>query len=306
MTTRVCEEHRLRGYGLAEDACIGCALDAARARIAVLETEVGTPDTRCITTPDGGCVGDGCMHDAASPPDALSDSAIKAIDKALSLPAPTEDRGCVCGHWRSVHKRVDGVLKCTASGCACGPGCIHDGFVAADGTVQSDDAPTEDRSDPFPWCSHPGCRIVATTSYRLSREPDRWQPWCEDHDPGAPDHVLGGLERKPTEDRPLPCDCDYWARVAATPSQPDHETEASLRIDLLQSRNELSEARDRIAELPTGAKAEAPNCSRCGCPTEVHRFLEIERGCEIAEARARAEAAEKVLRELAPKQGDIP
>lgn len=122
MATRVCEEHRLRGYGLAEDACVGCALDAARARIAVLETEVGAPDTRCITTPDGGCVGDGCMHDAA-PPD---------------------------------------------------------------------------------------------------------------------------------------------------------------------------------------AKAEAPNCSRCGCPKEAHRFLEIERGCEIAEARARAEAAEKVLRELAPKQGDIP
>lgn len=22
-----------------------------------------TPDARCITTPDGGCVGDGCMHD---------------------------------------------------------------------------------------------------------------------------------------------------------------------------------------------------------------------------------------------------
>ena len=58
MTTRVCEEHRLRGYGLDEGACIGCALDEARARIAVLETEVG-----CITTPDGGCVGDGCMHD---------------------------------------------------------------------------------------------------------------------------------------------------------------------------------------------------------------------------------------------------
>lgn len=38
---------------------------------------------------------------------------------------------CVCNHPRSAH---DG-SKCMIALCACGPGCIHDGFVAADGSV---------------------------------------------------------------------------------------------------------------------------------------------------------------------------
>jgi hypothetical protein len=48
-------------------------------------------------------------------------------------------RVCVCGHARSKHKRVTGRLKCVIDGCACGPGCIHEGLVAADGTVLPDD-----------------------------------------------------------------------------------------------------------------------------------------------------------------------
>ncbi len=35
--------------------------------------------------------------------------------------------------------RRGGVLACIVSGCACGPGCIHEGFVCDDGTVQDDE-----------------------------------------------------------------------------------------------------------------------------------------------------------------------
>jgi hypothetical protein len=40
---------------------------------------------------------------------------------------------CVCGHTRGEHAYQDrGAIKCRAAGCACGPGCIHEGFVNAD------------------------------------------------------------------------------------------------------------------------------------------------------------------------------
>jgi hypothetical protein len=59
----------------------------------------------------------------------------KAFDnlmrKLVRVPAaaqkPTDM--CVCGHPRSAHF----ANKCTVPLCACGPGCIHEGFVRADG-----------------------------------------------------------------------------------------------------------------------------------------------------------------------------
>lgn len=48
-------------------------------------------------------------------------------------------RMCVCLHSKGEHERRQGVLACTVSGCACGPGCIHNGFVCDDGTVLDDE-----------------------------------------------------------------------------------------------------------------------------------------------------------------------
>jgi hypothetical protein len=48
------------------------------------------------------------------------------------------DRMCVCTHPKARHHKVNGVLKCAVDGCACGPGCIHEGFVSDDGTVLPD------------------------------------------------------------------------------------------------------------------------------------------------------------------------
>jgi hypothetical protein len=42
---------------------------------------------------------------------------------------------CVCGHARSSH---DNMGKCASPDCACGPGCIHDGFVRADRKIDPD------------------------------------------------------------------------------------------------------------------------------------------------------------------------
>lgn len=39
------------------------------------------------------------------------------------------DPRCVCTHQLSFHAKKDGVLACTVDDCACGPGCIHEGFV---------------------------------------------------------------------------------------------------------------------------------------------------------------------------------
>lgn len=39
---------------------------------------------------------------------------------------------CVCNHRRGQHALRAGVLACTVDGCACGPGCIHQGFVDKD------------------------------------------------------------------------------------------------------------------------------------------------------------------------------
>ena len=48
-------------------------------------------------------------------------------------PDPGEaEAKCVCGHPKSAHDMtVKPYGKCTVPDCACGPGCIHDGFVDA-------------------------------------------------------------------------------------------------------------------------------------------------------------------------------
>lgn len=45
----------------------------------------------------------------------------------MTAPSPEQGR-CVCGHEKSEHRYV---LGCTVLDCACGPGCIHAGFVDA-------------------------------------------------------------------------------------------------------------------------------------------------------------------------------
>jgi hypothetical protein len=66
------------------------------------------------------------------------DGSIEVIDmhgiavQAKSMPKIRQgDDGdlCVCGHRRGIHNDHG---KCMISKCACGPGCIHDGFVRAD------------------------------------------------------------------------------------------------------------------------------------------------------------------------------
>lgn len=54
-----------------------------------------------------------------------------------------ERRMCVCLHPKVAHSRKLGVLGCNAPGCACGRGCIHDGFVCSDGSTSSDEWPDE-------------------------------------------------------------------------------------------------------------------------------------------------------------------
>jgi hypothetical protein len=49
------------------------------------------------------------------------------------------DRECVCLHRKVAHRQVYAGLfrplgtRCQVEGCACGPGCIHEGYVPADG-----------------------------------------------------------------------------------------------------------------------------------------------------------------------------
>jgi hypothetical protein len=47
---------------------------------------------------------------------------------------------CVCGHPKSMHQPFGegAMLACVAVGCACRPGCIHDGFVDACGVADDD------------------------------------------------------------------------------------------------------------------------------------------------------------------------
>jgi hypothetical protein len=48
-------------------------------------------------------------------------------------PRRITDPMCVCGHLRSQHDMsLAPYGKCTMEGCACGPGCIHDGFAVAE------------------------------------------------------------------------------------------------------------------------------------------------------------------------------
>lgn len=49
---------------------------------------------------------------------------VYALVKALPV---EEERTCVCGHPETAHEGP----RCTVAMCACGPGCIHEGFVDA-------------------------------------------------------------------------------------------------------------------------------------------------------------------------------
>jgi hypothetical protein len=50
---------------------------------------------------------------------------------AIRAPRPAEPV-CVCLHLKSKHAMKGGVLACMVKDCACGPGCIHEGFVDRD------------------------------------------------------------------------------------------------------------------------------------------------------------------------------
>lgn len=39
------------------------------------------------------------------------------------------EQRCVCGHLRDDHEPKADMGRCLIAGCACGPGCIHDGYV---------------------------------------------------------------------------------------------------------------------------------------------------------------------------------
>lgn len=57
-------------------------------------------------------------------------NAVRVAFRLARLAAP--DPMCVCDHPLSSHELRGGVMACRAEGCACGPGCIHDGFVDKD------------------------------------------------------------------------------------------------------------------------------------------------------------------------------
>jgi hypothetical protein len=62
-------------------------------------------------------------------PEERQAKALERIAAALDAMRAEQRAYCVCGHSKSQH---DGP-KCCVPTCACGPGCIHDGFVDADG-----------------------------------------------------------------------------------------------------------------------------------------------------------------------------
>lgn len=81
-------------------------------------------------------------EDATSPPEVVRiavERRAAAAARGEAWATRPEDTMCVCGHPRSRHaSKPSGalpptVLACTVPGCACGPGCIHEGFVDASG-----------------------------------------------------------------------------------------------------------------------------------------------------------------------------
>ena len=79
-----------------------------------------------------GCsAGDSCMNIRRPCPDCTAKPAVEA----------TAIEQCVCGHAKSQHREVAStnlpptVLACMVPGCACAPGCIHEGYVSAEATA---------------------------------------------------------------------------------------------------------------------------------------------------------------------------
>ena len=63
----------------------------------------------------------------------MSDHALpETIASAFPRDYSSDGAMCVCDHPQAQHTLQGGVLACTVDGCACGPGCIHDGFVGKD------------------------------------------------------------------------------------------------------------------------------------------------------------------------------
>ena len=77
-----------------------------------------------------------CPHKSVDHPDEVA----RAEKYAEKLARREADPMCVCKHPLSQHEdslarfpNGDLVLNCTAEFCACGPGCIHEGFVSKTG-----------------------------------------------------------------------------------------------------------------------------------------------------------------------------
>jgi len=72
-------------------------------------------------------------------------------------PGPHANDRCVCGHILSAHREMPStnlpptVLGCTIPGCACGPGCIHEGFVLAEPVCPTCEPGYEQQVITNPW-----------------------------------------------------------------------------------------------------------------------------------------------------------
>lgn len=76
------------------------------------------------------CPRDNCEDCPISPEGVQAVAPIPTIKDVLE---EIEKEGvCVCGHPRAAHAPFKGVLTCIIPNCACGPGCIHEGFVDRD------------------------------------------------------------------------------------------------------------------------------------------------------------------------------
>lgn len=85
----------------------------------------------------------GTARSAQKPPgDGAGADAYEPFDRGAGTgeAKPAEPR-CVCGHTKSQHEPMGGVLGCSVVGCACGTGCIHEGFVDADSNTQPTQKP---------------------------------------------------------------------------------------------------------------------------------------------------------------------
>ena len=67
---------------------------------------------------------------------ARAEGRFRVDDDHLGWITPRPTDRCVCGHVYSAHGMRGDVLACSVASCACGPGCIHEGWVAWDSGQQ--------------------------------------------------------------------------------------------------------------------------------------------------------------------------